>query len=102
MSNDLISRSALLKRLEMISKNCKANKAISKDIGKQIFDIAEKTVKGCIMAAKNAPAVDAVEVVRCKDCAVPHNKWTGCPNLNGLVPHPNHFCSYGERKEDGI
>lgn len=43
-----------------------------------------------------------VEVVRCKDCAVPHNKWTGCPNLNGLVPPPEHFCSYGERKEDGI
>ena len=22
-------------------------------------------------------AADVVEVVRCKDCAVPHNKWTG-------------------------
>ena len=42
-----------------------------------------------------------VEVVRCKDCAVPHNKWTGCPNLNGLVPPPEHFCSYGERKDNG-
>ena len=27
----------------------------------------------------NAPTVDAVEVVRCKDCVVPHNKYTGCP-----------------------
>ena len=49
----------------------------------------------------DAPAVDAVPVVRCKDCAVPHNKWTGCPNLNGLVPPPNHFCSFGERKDNG-
>ena len=43
--------------------------------------------------------VDAVEVVRCKDCAVPHNKWTGCPNLNGLIPPPNFYCAYGERRE---
>lgn len=44
------------------------------------------------------PAIDAVEVVRCKDCAVPHNKWTGCPNLNGLIPPPEHFCARGERR----
>lgn len=45
------------------------------------------------------PAADVVEVVRCKDCAVPHNKWTGCPNLNGLIPPPDFFCARGERKE---
>lgn len=45
------------------------------------------------------PTVDAVPVVRCKDCDVPHNKWTGCPKMNGLIPPPEHFCSYGERKE---
>ena len=66
--SDLISRSTLIKRLEMISKNCKANKAVSKYIGKQIFEISEKTVDVCIREAKNAPAVDAVPVVRCKDC----------------------------------
>ena len=41
-----------------------------------------------------------VEVVRCRDCAVPHNKWTGCPNLNGLIPPPEHFCARGERRND--
>ena len=45
-----------------------------------------------------APTVDAVEVVRCKDCSVPHNKWTGCPRLNGLVPPPDFYCAYGERR----
>ena len=45
------------------------------------------------------PTVDAVEVVRCKNCDVPHNRWTGCPNLNGLVPPPNFYCPYGERRE---
>ena len=48
---------------------------------------------------KNAPTVDAVPVVRCKDCAVPHNKYTGCPMLNGLVTPPDFYCPFGERKE---
>ena len=47
----------------------------------------------------DTPTVDAVEVVRCKDCAVPHNKWTGCPKLSGLVPPPDFYCAYGERRE---
>ena len=45
------------------------------------------------------PTVDAVEVVRCKDCAVPHNKYTGCPELNGLVTPPDFYCPFGERKD---
>ena len=47
---------------------------------------------------ESAPTVDAVKVVRCRDCAVPHNKYTGCPELNGLVTPPDFYCSYGERK----
>lgn len=43
--------------------------------------------------------VDAVEVVRCKDCDVPHNIWTGCPNLNGMIPPPQFFCAKGVRKQ---
>ena len=38
-------------------------------------------------------------VVRCKDCAVPHNKYTGCPMLNGLVTPPDFYCPFGERKD---
>ena len=48
-----------------------------------------------------APTVDAVPVVRCKDCAVPHNKYTGCPKLNGLVTPPDFYCPFGGRKEEG-
>ena len=47
---------------------------------------------------REAPTVDAVEVVRCRDCAVPHNKYTGCPELNGLVTPPDFYCPFGERK----
>ena len=46
-----------------------------------------------------APTVDAVEAVRCKDCTVPHNKYTGCPKLNGLVTPPDFFCPFGEQKK---
>ena len=43
---------------------------------------------------------DAVPVVCCGECAIPHNKWTGCPKLGGLVTPPDFYCAYGERKED--
>ena len=53
-----------------------------------------------------APAVDAVEVVRCKDC-----KWykdfgtnyrlMDCSHEEGLeYANENDFCSHGERRED--
>ena len=38
-------------------------------------------------------------VVKCKDCDIPHNKWTGCPKLNGLVPPPDFYCAYGIPKK---
>lgn len=48
------------------------------------------------------PTADVVEVVQCNNCAVPHNRWTGCPKLNGLITPPDFYCSCGERrKEDG-
>lgn len=45
------------------------------------------------------PRVDAMEVVRCRDCVVPHNKYTGCPELNGLVTPPDFYCPFGKRKD---
>ena len=51
--------------------------------------------------------VDAVEVVRCKDCKWStsygdlEDKWTRCTNLHGNPAMPDDgFCSYGERKEE--
>lgn len=51
----------------------------------------------------DVPTIDAVEVVRCKDCRHWHdegycNKWDNGPG------HPevweNDFCSFGERREE--
>ena len=58
----------------------------------------DRGVKFILEKLDALPTADVEEVVRCKDCDVPHNKWTGCPYMNGLIPQPNHFCSYGERK----
>lgn len=68
-----------------------------------INDLLNKSFYPAIVKSsiESAPAVDAVEVVRCRECEIPHNKYTGCPKLNGLVTPPDFYCSYGERKNDG-
>ena len=44
----------------------------------------------------SAPTVDAVDVVRCKDC---RKRYIGeCPMT--YIQPPNSFCKYGERKAE--
>ena len=54
------------------------------------------------MAVENAPTVDAVEVVRCKDCKY---YWRNNRQSDGVVclatPKDDAYCSEGERREDG-
>ena len=59
----------------------------------------ENALALAIDAIKKQATADAVPVVRCRDCAVPHNKYTGCPELNGLVTPPDFYCPFGERKD---
>lgn len=47
---------------------------------------------------KNAPAVDAVEVVRCKDCK--HYKTIQC-SCGCTVVSSEWYCADGERKDNG-
>ena len=51
----------------------------------------------------DAPTVDAVEVVRCKDCinAEYFNGVLCCAMAHDVVRQKNDFCSYGERKDNG-
>ena len=47
---------------------------------------------------KDAPTVDAVEVVRCKDCKYWNGETNGCARNPCVVAlRKNDFCSYGER-----
>lgn len=54
---------------------------------------------------ESAPTVDAVPVVRCRDC-INYNTdnccdgYGWCENL-GIGVHDNFFCKIGERKNDG-
>lgn len=53
-------------------------------------------------ALQDAPTVDAVEVVRCKDCKhyKPEEYECGCDFAGGLpYVKADDYCSYGERKE---
>ena len=50
----------------------------------------------------DAPSVDAVEVVRCKDCKhydLAPNGFNGMCNRQYATFYAHDFCSYGERKE---
>ena len=54
---------------------------------------------------KNAPTVDAVEVVRCKDCehlvnaTVNGNGFLIC-DISDMETAPDDFCSHGDRREE--
>lgn len=71
------------------------------------FKITMASVRAAI---SNAPAVDAVPVVRCKDCKHFNLKTHECENEDISTDHEggasyslnfcdDDFCSYGERKE---
>lgn len=60
------------------------------------------TYKMALKQVKEEPTIDAVEVVRCKNC-----KWwkdkSRCCNVNGLnniVYNGDWFCRSGERREE--
>ena len=92
MNSDLISRSALLERLAF----------------KRMGSMERNTYPGlesAIAQVKKAPAVDAVEVVRCKDCKhcykeSPHGLMCNCPvgGQNTSLLGNDDFCSCGERR----
>ena len=63
------------------------------------FDVRAVSVSSIDLA----PAIDAVEVVRCKDCA--RDGLSDCPicyiekqTLQFINHDPNFFCGYGERR----
>ena len=49
--------------------------------------------------AKEMQTVDAVQVVRCRDCRSYNKPKTGWCEVHLDREHMDDFCSYGERKE---
>lgn len=95
MKGDLISRSALCGKQEEMY--------IHTDSGKIIPALAIP-----VWVINNAPAIDAVEVVRCRDCK--DYERGVCTKITYImdgyysntfeVRDPDDFCSKGERKEE--
>ena len=81
----LIDADSLIEDLELLAKHEES--------------FRQSVILGVVHTIKARSTIDAVKVVRCKDCTVPHNKYTGCPKLNGLVTPPDFYCPFGERKD---
>ena len=99
---DLINRQDLIKAVESkhfaISDNTHPYEAIRSQ-GKYFREVVD-----------NAPQVDAVEVVRCKDCRFRKSTFNGdgyfcsvwdTDDYEEAYVKDNDFCSYGERRADG-
>ena len=75
----------------------------SKDVLPAVYCAGWNSLIGLI---EKAPTIDAVPVVRCRECKFGthfgdmEDEWIRCMNLHGnpLMPFDG-FCSYGERKE---
>lgn len=96
MNNDLISISALFEIVEPRLT------FLRKEYG--FYDQYTDGYEECADRIEAAPAVDAVEVVRCCQCeyswfrlAEPYSRY--CKHT-GLNVGDNDFCSYGERKTE--
>lgn len=73
------------------------------DYYNQRTEIQHKALKEAI---ERVHTVDAVEVVRCKDCRFFHRygfklEYAECVNFDFYDTTEDGFCSYGERREDG-
>ena len=104
--SDLISRSALIKKLNSAQGTCKANKVIADYIGKKVSEICEETIGVCKDMVEQAPAVDAVEVVRCKDCRHSKNNGYLCIRKTKNAGYnaadkvfPGFFCAAGKVRD---
>lgn len=58
---------------------------------------AYDAISNCILAVQEAPTVDAVEVVMCKDCRFFKGDGLECHH-SGMFAYEDDYCSNGERR----
>ena len=96
----LIDADALSKIMEIMMVRCQA---LQKKQAAQDYNFV-------ITVLDTAPTVDAVPVVRCKDCKYLNRKtsvggFCKCGEVNGGRPFGrvnDDFCSYGERRDSDV
>lgn len=83
-------------------------KAAIKMIEEDLPEVVYYHKEDAIACLECLPSADVVEVVRCEDCRYcdKYHNWNnreyfGC-NYNGEITEvlADHYCSYGERRED--
>lgn len=87
----------------LIDANAFLKDILTAGIGKTIIEYSESDIGYMI---RKRPTVDAVEVIRCKDC-IGQSTWfkdaeTGCEicGMSGMYPKGEFdFCSYGDRRK---
>lgn len=107
MSRNLIDRDVLLEKAKQEQRFYKdeydAMESGYLDEEREIVKEAYSTMTDCVSLINNAPAVDAVEVVRCKDCKYADVLITGniyCKHFSEWHLHgTDWFCADGERRE---
>lgn len=93
----LIDANAVLEKLSRMIDYCKTDKKVNATIA--LFQVGD--------AIMDCKTVDAVEVVRCKDCKhygyEPYDNGDKCCERWGewIFPNEDDFCSCGERKDNG-
>lgn len=87
MDSDLISRSALEKHFEKHIRLANDDMDFS----------ARDAWNGALWDVQDAPAVGAVDVVRCKDCVKRDQAFRCIALYYGFNPHDDWFCAEGER-----
>lgn len=78
-----------------LCKDTLADENWGKDAPPKIKDMYSP--KGCENFKNKA---DVVEVVRCRDCVYCNEHHNVCHYGVGKDVKPDHYCSYGERKEE--
>ena len=99
--SDLISRKALLKALRKEKRECEKD---GEEFGGESILFAE-AFEDVIDMVKRFPTVDAVPVVRCKDCKYRMEPAKMCISpmamgIDALEPEDDDFCSRGERRDE--
>ena len=95
------------KRLDLIDRN--KLKSEFEWLKSVVNESSKYEIQEHIQRIEDAPAVDAVEVVRCKDCKnaldnpsiTDKTKLACTKGVNWRTVNTDHFCSYGERRTDG-
>lgn len=87
--------------MSLISREAAIKLIMSGEVGyDSLVECPEECNSMLVWAADEVakmPTIDAVEVVRCKDCTY----WDGTCCADFCTTDPDGYCSWGERRKDG-